>query len=292
MGAFMTEPAAKNTGKPYESLAQQVFNEIANQDAVKTIQVQRDVVLQGLRTQHQIDVYWEFEFGGISYCNVVEAKDWGRPVDQGEVIQFKGVLDDLPNQPRGIFVTRTGFQSGAIEFAKKEGIILYELREPTDADWEGRVKGFLVHIHAPVPNYENVFPVVDKDWVDSELTRRSLSKDNLPDSTINFDFDGKLYAEDGSEMLLTERLLASFFPTGFKEIPPTKMIHAFDKPTFMHTNTSWFPRLKLAAFEATVSVSLVTQEVLIKGTDFIHYILKNVFTGEVRTFEEGPKLIR
>ena len=63
-------------------------------------------------------------------------------VDQGEVIQFKGVLDDLPNQPRGIFVTRTGFQSGAIEFAKKEGInYTMLLASPQTADLYGGVLG-------------------------------------------------------------------------------------------------------------------------------------------------------
>src|SRR5208282_2707135 len=42
---------------------------------------------------------------------------------------FKCVLDDLPNQPRGIFVTRSGYQQGAKDFAAAQGIILYELDE-------------------------------------------------------------------------------------------------------------------------------------------------------------------
>ena len=58
-----------------------------------------------------------------------EAKDWQSPVKKGQLIEFKGILDDLPGQPRGVFVTRTGYQQGAKDFAAAQGIILYELDE-------------------------------------------------------------------------------------------------------------------------------------------------------------------
>ena len=123
-------PFMANTGKAYEKLTQAVFSQIVNQKAVDTIAVEHDVVLQGRTTKHQIDVYWEFEVGGVRYRTVVQCKDWTSPVDQGELLKLKAVLDDLPEQPRGIFVTRTGYQSGAKDFADAHGIVLYELREP------------------------------------------------------------------------------------------------------------------------------------------------------------------
>jgi hypothetical protein len=67
---------------------------------------------------------------GIAYETVVQAKDWKNPVKKGQLIEFKGVLDDLPGQPRGVFVTRTGCQRAAKDFAAAHGIILYELGEP------------------------------------------------------------------------------------------------------------------------------------------------------------------
>ena len=125
---------AKNTGIPYELLAQNIFEQIVNQNAVNTIKVDHNVILQGKTVSHQIDVYWEFEKGGIKYTTVVQTKDWDTPLNLGELLKFKGVLDDLPAQPRGVLVTRTGYQTGAREFAQKHGIILYEMREPTDKD--------------------------------------------------------------------------------------------------------------------------------------------------------------
>lgn len=88
----------KNTGQPYEKLTQQIFAEILNRDEVTSIEVRHDVTLAGKTNEHQIDVYWEFERGGIRYATVVQAKDWAtRAVDQGETFKFKTVLEDPPN---------------------------------------------------------------------------------------------------------------------------------------------------------------------------------------------------
>ena len=66
--------------------------------------------MKGKSTSHQIDVYWEFELNGIIYKTVVQAKDWNKPVNKGELLKFREVLNDLPGQPKGIFVTRSGYQ--------------------------------------------------------------------------------------------------------------------------------------------------------------------------------------
>src|ERR1700687_4261693 len=119
----------KNTGIPYEHLVQGIFQAIHDQEEVSTIAVEQNTILQGKISTHQIDVYWKFEKGGITYEAIVQAKDWQSKVKQGDLFQFNCVLCDLPGQPRGIFVTRTGYQQGAKDFAAAQGIILYELDE-------------------------------------------------------------------------------------------------------------------------------------------------------------------
>jgi hypothetical protein len=111
----------------YESVAQGIFQLLLDQDSVHTVLVQHDVTLPGKTATHQIDVYWKFEIAGVLYETIVETKDWCKPIEQDKLFCFKAVLEDLPGQPRGIFITRSGYQSGAIEFAKAHGIILYEL---------------------------------------------------------------------------------------------------------------------------------------------------------------------
>jgi hypothetical protein len=117
-----------NSGVSYERLGQEIFREILGQSHVP-IDVRHNVTLQGKTTTHQIDLYWEFKIGGICYTTVVQAKDWATPVGQGELLKFRAVLDDLPGQPRGIVVTKNGYQRGAEEYAHAHGIVLYELAE-------------------------------------------------------------------------------------------------------------------------------------------------------------------
>ena len=129
-GKVIMGESDKNTGVPYERLVQGIFQAIHDQEEVNNLTVERDKTLQGKISTHQIDVYWQFEKGGITYETIVQAKDWQtNPVKQGDLFHFKCILDDLPGQPRGVFVTRTGYQQGAKHFAAAQGIILYELDE-------------------------------------------------------------------------------------------------------------------------------------------------------------------
>src|ERR1051326_2356465 len=119
------------TGRNYELLAQAIFQQLHDQDVVPGVVVEHNVIKQGTKTKHQIDVYWEFTLGGVTYCAVVQAKNWADPVDQGEVLKCEAVLRDLPGQPRGIMVTANGYQRGALDVAAACGIVIYELKEET-----------------------------------------------------------------------------------------------------------------------------------------------------------------
>jgi hypothetical protein len=53
------------TGISYELLVQSIFQEIHDQEDIRTIKVEHDVDIKGLTTTHQIDVLWRFAKGGI-----------------------------------------------------------------------------------------------------------------------------------------------------------------------------------------------------------------------------------
>ena len=118
-----------NTGIPYEIVVQSIFQEILDKEVPGTITVEHNVTLQGCTTSHQIDVLWRFSVAGITYLSIVQAKDWASRITKEKVLAFRAVLDDLPDQPRGVIVTQTGFQSGAKKLAEIRGIKLYHLRQ-------------------------------------------------------------------------------------------------------------------------------------------------------------------
>lgn len=104
----------KNTGLEYEELVKRVYSSIAKQNKVKNINIQHNIVLEGKSgTKHQIDIYWEFSYLDITHKVIVEAKDYATKVKQEKIHAFKAVLDDIAGQPRGIYITRTGYQAGA-----------------------------------------------------------------------------------------------------------------------------------------------------------------------------------
>jgi hypothetical protein len=66
----------------YEQVTRAIFQALVDQDEARNIDVQHNVTLPGKFLNHQVDVYWKFESGGIEYSTVVECKDWNRPLEQ------------------------------------------------------------------------------------------------------------------------------------------------------------------------------------------------------------------
>jgi hypothetical protein len=277
---------SKRTGRPYEKLTQQIFAEVLNRDEVRSIEVKHDVTLAGRTTYHQIDVYWEFERGGIKYITVVQAKDWTtRSVEQGELLKFKAVLDDLPHQPRGVFVTRTGYQEGALAFAAAHGILLYVLREPTGKDFPQ----INVNLSMYSPYAADIKLVHDEQWRIEEAIRRGLPE--VP--SIMFaaeDSEIAIYAESGSPLGTMKDVIEAFFPKGMQELPPTRMVHQFEQPTFIRTGLDSFPNLKINAVEATVSVNKIEAKWAFDIKELVGFILEDVLAGIMQTFDKDGKL--
>jgi hypothetical protein len=251
----------KNTGVPYEKLVQGIFQAINDQEKVATIAVEQNKTLRGKISTHQIDVYWKFQKGGIEHEVIVQAKDWRSAVKQGDLFHFKCVLDDLPNQPRGVFVTRTGYQRGAKDFAASQGIILYELDEPppkknitiTTLGWlkftaefrsfkvpapdpgGGTVDQLAMGLKATIfePRYSNFAIQIDSTWFASNpdtahVDKSSLSLRPLPVLEVN------LYDQNRSPIGNMEAIVRQELSLMKSEKLNQKHIeHAFDAPTFL-----------------------------------------------------------
>jgi hypothetical protein len=251
----------KNTGVSYEKLVQGIFQAIHDQEEVATITVEQNKTLRGKISTHQIDVYWKFQKGGIQHEVIVQARDWQSAVKQGDLFHFKCVLDDLPNQPRGVFVTRTGYQRGAKDFAAAQGIILYELAESppkknismTVGSWasvapeirsfkvpspnrgDGTVEQFVMGMKWTIfePRISSFVVHVDGTWFSSNpdtthIDKSSLSLRPLPNREVVF------YDEDRSTVGNLETLLQEELGLMKSENRNQKHInHTFEAPTFL-----------------------------------------------------------
>ena len=267
----------ENTGKPYEELTRTIFEQIVNQTAARTIEVRTNVVLQGKTTTHQIDVFWKFEVGGVEYQTVVQCKDWNKPVDQGELILFKGVLDDIPGQPRGVFVTRTGYQRGARDFAEAHGIELYEL---CDADPGGKIRKVVLNMRLLSPRFSSWKVIPDEEWHAAERVRLGIGD---PPSTFQTNLT-QFEDESGSPVISLADLSASM-PGRMRSEAPEVIRHDFGEPTFIRSGHALIPRLKIVAIEATVSFDVHEEERSFYLPDVPAFILRNVVRGDSATFD-------
>jgi hypothetical protein len=281
----------KNTGVEYEIVTQIIFDAILNRTDVKTIDVQRNIPLQGKDTLHQIDIYWEFQVGGTTYHTVVQAKDLAKRVTKGQLLEFESVLRDLPNQPRGIFVTRTGYQKGALEVAKANGIVLYELRKPTARDTKGRLHVILLNLFACVPHAGEISFTFDSEWMVQEGMRLGLKE--IPEMHLRLEpQDTVICDQSGTGFVTVKELTDSFYPSGFEELPATRVVHKFEKPTFIMSGVAEFPKLKVDQVEATISIGRIEETITLDADDLVGFVLKNILEGTEQILDkEGKRLI-
>lgn len=76
-----------------------------------------DANLQGVRTQHAVDVVVDIDLAGFSVRWIVECKRWRSPVSKLHVLALREIVSDL-GADRGVILCETGFQSGAHEAAQ------------------------------------------------------------------------------------------------------------------------------------------------------------------------------
>jgi hypothetical protein len=303
-----------NTGQSYEILVQAIFQAIHDQEEVATLIVERNKRLQSKTVPHQtyqVDVYWKFEKGGIPYEAIVQAKDWQSRVKLGQLVEFKGVLDDLPGQPRGIFVTRSGYQRGAKAFAAAHGIILYELDEPRRANttittlgwvkYEAEVRSF--KLPPKEPGHEPV----------QELAMGLKPTIYQPRcSNIQFDIDSAWFAQNpATRQLDTSRIKLHRLPIvevilyGQNEAPATnleavvreeigilkdeksdrkRVVHVFTGDTFIGPPCTDGPFFKINKVSFDLEIEVTKKTPHFNLSKFVRLVLREIGSGKTQTF--------
>jgi hypothetical protein len=302
--------AEDKTGRSYESVAQGIFQLLVDLDSPRRISLQHDVILQGKTATHQIDVYWKFEMAGVEYETIVQAKDWSKPVEQDKLFCFKAVLDDLPGQPRGIFVTRSGYQSGAANYAKAHGIILYELdvAPPNNVTVETLGWAQCSIVMAPLRGSPKTEEIAAQDqyalaWKWTVFTPRvstlRLQRDKtwLEQNPIdpNFDIlkfevpaiplsDIVLYDESHAVTRNVEQVLREEIADMRAEKIDTKqLLHTFERLTFVGPPVT--PAyIKVNSLSANIEIESTALPRRFGNSKFVEFVLREITSGKTQSF--------
>lgn len=113
-----------NTGDLFESYVRYVYQTLLGIQG-KNISVSRRATVYDTRgNSYNIDVFYEFDVAGVHHRVAIECKDHSRPVGRDDAIAFVGKIRDLPSAI-GVFISRSGFQSGAKKYLQDHGVLHY-----------------------------------------------------------------------------------------------------------------------------------------------------------------------
>jgi Restriction endonuclease len=305
------------TGKRYENLAQVVFQLIVNQnDHVRNIDVKHDVVLKGKSTSHQIDVYWKFAVGTAEYQTIVQCKDHKNAVDQGELLKFKSVLDELPGQPKGIVVSRAGFQSGAIAYAKANGILLHELCEAdyppnlgvTAGGWatfriiqmplSGVIKDSDEDLEASrfyamgfdytvfTPTYSDIRFDASAGWLKEQYPGKDAVDITKKFAGINTPLHKNQLIDEFGESVgnigkLFQELAQHVSAEGLTD---KQVTHRFEKATFLCLPSPLLPTVKINSVSVHIRIDQRREVRRARMSNFTEWVLRDLFTKDTHWF--------
>lgn len=105
--------------KQYQDHVAQVFRNLGCDVTV-------EAAVQGARAKHKIDVLVRFKKFGIETVWIIECKMWKAAVPKEKVLALKAILEDV-GADRGLLISETGVQVGAVRAAEKTNITLSDL---------------------------------------------------------------------------------------------------------------------------------------------------------------------
>lgn len=274
-------------GLRYEMIARAIFQQILDEASGVTVKVQHLAKVQGLLTRHDIDLLWEFEIGGILYKTLVQAKNWNSRVKQEHVLAFKAILDDIPGQPRGVIVSRSGFQRGARRLALASGIQLFQLdpmpKPPIRVVGSGWIRMWVnwqtmnIEGTAYTPHFRLEFKLASD-------TDSSLHFDLGPLAEyLLFDELGKAV---GTIMDIAAKFVAELQELGMLSATRT---HTFEIPTYLRQNGS---ERQARILGVTVDITIIPEPLPpspIVPSGFVRFVLKNLQTGYSSMYNVGSQ---
>ena len=117
------------TSAEYERLVEQFVRQgMEGISGVDGLEILRDVRMKGSSGhEHQIDVCYRFRVWNTEFLVLVECKQYRKKVGIEDLLTFRSRMDDR-RAHKGVFVTATGYQRGALEYAKAHRISLLIVR--------------------------------------------------------------------------------------------------------------------------------------------------------------------
>ena len=121
--------------KIYQEKTAELFRSLA-------CEADTEVLICGARGKHKVDILVRFSRFGLQIKWIVECKFWKTAVTKEKVLALRATVEDI-GADRGVLMSETGFQSGAIRVSEHTNITLTSLDElvPYSDGFNGSLQG-------------------------------------------------------------------------------------------------------------------------------------------------------
>ena len=277
----MGEDTSSMDSTEYEKLTHALVERIAERSRLKTTRLEHNVQLPGRASPHQIDVLWEFTTAsGHPHRIIFECRRKSRSLEQNDALAFKGVVDEVSWESiptTGVMVHVKGFQLGATKVASTYGLIILEMRNPSDKDVQDRVMAIRVAMTVRVP--------VVKD-LDFKITE--LLSDALNEPVLNLGLE--VEAADGQRCRVLDVLKEGEIDLSSSELTPLHPVtREFNPPVVLLVEGA--PTAKIRSVSATVGeVHGDPYDFTIGGRERLAIMVKDTLAGDRAWFSDDGKI--
>lgn len=112
----------------FEEYCLEILKAFAEEENISNFIITHDEKIKAHDGKYQIDIYAEFTAMGAQFKVLCECKKYKYRVNREKVATLHQKLQSIGAQ-KGILISTSGFQSGAIEYAKMHGIALIKVSD-------------------------------------------------------------------------------------------------------------------------------------------------------------------
>lgn len=120
------EFVAEITPSDFEKYCLEILNAYAKKENLQQFTIIHDTRIETNDGIYQLDGYAEFIALGVKFKIIVECKRYTESVNREKVVVLADKVRSLGAQ-KGILISTSGFQSGAVKYAKEHGIALIQI---------------------------------------------------------------------------------------------------------------------------------------------------------------------
>lgn len=271
---------SSKAGREYEELTRSLVARLASDAGIEPTRLECDVPIQGRASVSRIDVLWEFrdEVGATTRV-LFECRSYGRRITQQALHSWRSIVDDVSADgvpTIGVMVTRVGYQSGARAVAETYGVLILELRQPTDADLANRASKITATCRFRVPRVTDLQVQIPDESDVSEERRVSAWSEDLTIET-----------GDRVERLVDLLLTGELNHITDEPTPMHRVVRNFDPPALLRQGEQ--PIARIVAIAATVGEdALAPFEISVGHRERVAWMLRDSLLGSRVWFaEEG-----